>query len=454
MAQPTTYILSHTGRDASTSVTIRGKDNYVTVGSTNHADIVVKGSDAAPALQAAFDNTDGGVKLYPEDFTISSAGLTISRNIWVEALRPSKSGATRINNTSSDPAITITGTAGTHLNFVKLSGFAITGANSADNSDHGIVLKYVNDWVLQDLWIANHNGSGISFDTDCWRGEVVNCLVELNQGHGALIASTANANRIYVRGGSLSRNLKSGLSITSGGYNLFHVAGMTIEGNTFFGISLNGGYSPVIVGNYFETNRGTGGIEADVVVGATAGQTVINPVIIDNYFSGSSPADHGILVLDAEGGLIDANYIATHDIRNIDIGTSGGGRTVTGVRCYFYESSGYIAGSASRNQGGATVFKRIDANSTTFTDQDTTPSVSGMFDNYQCSNTVATNVTTFDDGIDAQLIRVLFTTANTTLIDGATLQLAASANYNPPANTVMTFNLRGGVWYEVSRSND
>ena len=68
-------------------------------------------------------------------------------------------------------------------------------------------------------------------------------------------------------------------------------------------------------------------------------------------------------------------------------------------------------------------------------------------------NTSAQNITAYDNLEANQTYYVRFSTANTTLIDGANLQLAGSVNYNPPANTFMTFYCSDGTTlYEVSRS--
>jgi len=68
-------------------------------------------------------------------------------------------------------------------------------------------------------------------------------------------------------------------------------------------------------------------------------------------------------------------------------------------------------------------------------------------------NGSAQNVTAYD-GLEAnQTYYVRYSTANTTLVDGSNLQLAGSINYNPPANTFMTFYCSDGTTlYEVSRS--
>ena len=68
-------------------------------------------------------------------------------------------------------------------------------------------------------------------------------------------------------------------------------------------------------------------------------------------------------------------------------------------------------------------------------------------------NGSAQNITAYD-GLEAnQIYYIRFSTANTTLVDGSNLQLAVITNYNPPANTFMTFYCSDGTaLYEVSRS--
>src|SRR5687768_12193561 len=75
----------------------------------------------------------------------------------------------------------------------------------------------------------------------------------------------------------------------------------------------------------------------------------------------------------------------------------------------------------------------------TFTDQDTTPSVKGA-EYFECANTAATAITTFDDGIKGQTITVRLD-ANTTLTNGATLMLAGAANLVGTANDMVTLRL-------------
>jgi hypothetical protein len=73
---------------------------------------------------------------------------------------------------------------------------------------------------------------------------------------------------------------------------------------------------------------------------------------------------------------------------------------------------------------------------------------------FTCANSSGTTVTAFDDASDGQAFDVIFTTGNTTLQDGANLQLSGSTNYAVPNNSVIGFRKVGTIIYETRRSND
>jgi hypothetical protein len=91
----------------------------------------------------------------------------------------------------------------------------------------------------------------------------------------------------------------------------------------------------------------------------------------------------------------------------------------------------------------------------TAADADTTPSVAGVATLY-LSNTGATNVTALDDGTDNQVVTLVFTNANTTLVHSATLTLTGSTNVTPSAYSVIKLQRVPAAisarWVEVSRS--
>ncbi len=87
----------------------------------------------------------------------------------------------------------------------------------------------------------------------------------------------------------------------------------------------------------------------------------------------------------------------------------------------------------------------------TLTVNSTTPSVkrASVFSE---ANTNATLITAFPEGAKGQVITILFTSANTTLVDAAGLQLAGGVNFVGSANDVIRLLFNGTNWYEISRS--
>lgn len=85
---------------------------------------------------------------------------------------------------------------------------------------------------------------------------------------------------------------------------------------------------------------------------------------------------------------------------------------------------------------------------------DTTPTAIGLNANnvLTITNAGPVSITTFDDGYEGQVINLLFTDGFTTLVDGATLQLAGGVNFVSSANDTMTLQKIGSVWYERTRS--
>lgn len=92
---------------------------------------------------------------------------------------------------------------------------------------------------------------------------------------------------------------------------------------------------------------------------------------------------------------------------------------------------------------------------TTAANLDTTPSVNG-FSTVFLSNTGATSITSLDDGSDNQVVRLIATTANTTLVHSTTLMLSGSVNQVLTAWSSVTFqkvpSAISNRWIEVARS--
>jgi len=87
-----------------------------------------------------------------------------------------------------------------------------------------------------------------------------------------------------------------------------------------------------------------------------------------------------------------------------------------------------------------------------YTAADTTPTVKWGITFLSITNSGGVSITTFDDGVENQAVTLWFADANTTLVDGATLQLSGGANFVSSANDTLTIQKKGTVWYERGRS--
>ncbi|WP_430699073.1 terminase large subunit domain-containing protein [Mesorhizobium dulcispinae] len=191
----------------------------------------------------------------------------------------------------------------------------------------------------------------------------------------------------------------SGIFMLGPGFNI--LTGNTIStpgapaGVTNFGIVLSGVGNNIVDGNLF--NNTTGGFYCIYELSGTTKNTIINNI-----------AD----------GTIDAIV--------------GGDGTATQ--------------STVRNNKPIT-------NLTTVTSGDATPSVASLIDNILVTtNTGATSITTFDDGVNQQLLELHVADANTTLVNGATLALLGAQNTSPPNGAILVFRKISTVWTEIGRS--
>jgi len=88
----------------------------------------------------------------------------------------------------------------------------------------------------------------------------------------------------------------------------------------------------------------------------------------------------------------------------------------------------------------------------TFTNADTTPSVSGS-NTFLTANAGATSITNFDDGNAGQWIYIVFGDANTTLVHDVTkINLTGDTNWTFAANDAVVLVKKGTVWHEVGRA--
>lgn len=101
-------------------------------------------------------------------------------------------------------------------------------------------------------------------------------------------------------------------------------------------------------------------------------------------------------------------------------------------------------------------FEKIRMANDAAANADTTPSVLNVGTLF-VGNAGATSITALDDGQEGDLIEIIATTANTTLVHGAGFRLTGSTNIALTEGSVVTMrkcpsDKLGGAWVEVSRS--
>ncbi len=109
-------------------------------------------------------------------------------------------------------------------------------------------------------------------------------------------------------------------------------------------------------------------------------------------------------------------------------------------------SDGTVSGANVETSG-----KIYHTSIVTFTDADTTPTV-GTNNIFKEENIDATSITAFDNGVTSQIITIIFTTGNTTIVDGANLHLSGGANFVGTADDTLQLVRGASDWFEVSRS--
>jgi hypothetical protein len=270
----------------------------------------------------------------------------------------------------------------------------------------------------------------------------------------------------YVGGGGAggTRQTASGLQSAAGGIRkVYGSVNYAVEiGTTQTGSvsTLQYGDGTIEVTGPFQVNT-----PALTVVGTAGSTTRYIAVVALDSAGNKTQVSRRNAVTTANATLTGSNYIkvdwaavpyaSTYDVLEESGGTY---RLIANVGTNTYNivanpGGGFTYAIPAYNTAAKVKFRgpRVSAITEVFTDADTTPSV-GKTDEFTASNTGATNITTFDDGIENQTITILFTNGNTTLVNGATLKLAGAANFVGSADDVIVLKLRSSVWYEVSRS--
>ncbi len=90
----------------------------------------------------------------------------------------------------------------------------------------------------------------------------------------------------------------------------------------------------------------------------------------------------------------------------------------------------------------------------TFTDTDTTPSISGGNNFKTNAGSSSLTIIDFDDGYDGQRIHIIFVNSEVTVADGTGIYLASADDWTPDAKDTLTLTFDGSNWYERTRSDN
>lgn len=242
-----------------------------------------------------------------------------------------------------------------------------------------------------------------------------------------------------------------------------------------------GVYRASSVGHYVSTGAGTTGATEPVHTSGTVSDGGVNWTYVDSTDrtvytideygrvligsgAGTNTFEHKVSATDPGGGGYSGRYAARGVSKAAQlqlVPTDGASaeaaqpyvRAEAGVGLRLMKSSG--ATDVARVTDVAFATRGLVTLSATAASGDATPSVLDVSTLY-LTNAAATNLTALDDGLDDQLVTLIATDANTTLVHSATLMLTGSANLALTAWSSVTFKKVPAVisnrWVEVARS--
>lgn len=182
------------------------------------------------------------------------------------------------------------------------------------------------------------------------------------------------------------------------------------------------------------------GMHLSTAAGATIKRATMRDVTAENW-STSSQYTYTLFGTNGTGTFRQI------DLQNIEADGGNNGRTIVGS----YGMSTTVSRVTWRNLNERNCDPSNPGRPIALSEGDATPSMA-LGNDFTQGNGSAQNISNYDNLAAGQTYIVRFTTGNTTLLDGANLNLAGSTNYNPPANTVMTFySPDGTVLWEMGR---
>jgi hypothetical protein len=165
----------------------------------------------------------------------------------------------------------------------------------------------------------------------------------------------------------------------------------------------------------------------------------------------------------------DSHCTETHLLNNVIVVE---GNTLTDVRCLEYctdiltntsrhvsKGSSVPTGALRWYDGTTRTNPNIRTDSSTghfmglYTAADTTPSVYQVTCMY-IANAGGVTITQFDDGEEGQVLTLIFADTNTTVSDGANIQLASSTNFTSAGNATLVLVKRSTQWFQIGGSTN
>lgn len=271
---------------------------------------------------------------------------------------------------------------------------------------------------------GNNSGSGDDQRFPAWsitNPDIMNCTYGLT----CEVGGTEKVGSLHVGHGRID-DIDSSVSYL-GAIEVQALNSSVIESCTIDGLSIK--------------DVGYRGVNFYTDASATLKRATVSNLYIENWSTASAGTQDVI-------GTSGTGTFGPIDLENIEANGNSNGRTIVSTA----GQSSTISRISTRNlrEVSTTGLARPIALAT----GDATPSMA-IGNDFTQGNGSAQNVTAYDHLAPNQTYIVRFTSGNTTLIDGANLNLAGSTNYNPPANAVVTFySPDGTVLWEVSRSAD
>ena len=304
----------------------------------------------------------------------------------------------------------------------QLEDCSFSGAGTYNSVDgNGCYLYSLENTVIDDCTFgSNNSGHGLSARY-LSSVSISNSLFTENGNKGLYLVSMNGAGLI-INNSFFTSNGAEGIRITDVNEGNIIISDIASISNVENGINLYSNSAHINISNSIIANNGNG-VNDTAVAGIVLSDSSasISDCIVTDYASKQYYGVYhsGTGIMRVSGGMISGNV--SGDIINAE--------KVEGT----YGSCNY-------------------EDITVFTDGDTTPSVKGH-NNFATNNSASTSITTFDDGVVGQMIRVVFFDANTTLVNSADLVLSSGANESPAANSWKEFiyiNNGGLKWTEVA----